>query len=221
MPAGDNSELEQYSFPAQAARANKFAPPPTDERLAAIAAFDYAYHFDAARYAALLRNYAEVRGVQRREGMVDDVVLSASGDIQALLLTSGEKIDGDFFIDCSGFRSRLLQGALGVAYRDWSHWLPCDRAMAVGCKRKEPLTPYTRSIARAAGWQWRIPLQHRVGNGYVYASAFTDAASAEQLLLQHIESEPLEEVRTLHFTTGHRELFWQNNCVALGLAAGF
>lgn len=219
--AGDKAPLQQYSFPAQAAMANKFAPPPTDERLAATAAFDYAYHFDAASYAALLRRYAEGRGVQRREGVVDEVVLSPGGDIQSLRLADGENIDGDFFIDCSGFRSRLLQGALGVNYRDWSYWLPCDRALAVGCKRTGPLTPYTRATARAAGWQWRIPLQHRVGNGYVYASAFTDAASAAQLLLQHLESEPLGDVRTLHFTTGHRELFWKNNCLALGLAAGF
>jgi tryptophan halogenase len=219
--AGDDSELHDYSFPAQAARHNRFAPPPDDERLARVAAFDYAYHFDASRYAMVLREYAEARGVQRIEGVVSDVVLAANGDIQSLRLADGDVIAGDFFIDCSGFRSRLLGGALAVAYHDWSHWLPCDSALTVACKRCEPLTPYTRATARDAGWQWRIPLQHRVGNGYVYASAFTDDASAERVLRQNLESEPLSEARRLCFTTGHRQSFWQNNCVALGLAAGF
>ena len=218
---GDPSALLDYSFPAQAAWANRFAPPPEDDRLAAVAAFDYAYHFDAARYATVLRDYAQARGATRIEGVVDQVKLAPDGNIQTLHLADGRTVKGDFFIDCSGFASRLLGDALGVAYRDWSEWLPCDRALAVGCQRREPLTPYTRATAREAGWQWRIPLQHRVGSGYVYASAFTDDASAERLLLQNLESEPLHEARKLRFTTGHRQVFWQNNCVALGLAAGF
>lgn len=217
---GEETALFDYSFSAQAAWQHRFAPPPQDAKLAAIAAFDYAYHFDAAAYAAQLRSYSESAGVKRIEGKVSDVSCAESG-IQALVLENGERVTGDFFIDCSGFTSRLLGGALQVDYRDWSHWLPCDRALAVPCERREALTPFTRATARSAGWQWRIPLQHRVGNGLVYASGFSDDETAAQTLLANLEAEPLSAPRPLRFLTGHRRHFWHKNCLALGLAAGF
>lgn len=219
---GDTAPLADYSFSAQAARHNRFAPPPDDPRLAAIAAFDYAYHFDASRYAALLQNYACKRGIEHIEGQVANVQLCPeSGDIQSLSLDNGQRVEADFFIDCTGFHGRLLHRELQVPYNDWSHWLPCNRALAVACERQDELSPYTRATARTAGWQWRIPLQHRVGNGLVYASDFISDDAAAQQLLQNLEGKALGEPRPLNFVTGHREHFWYKNCLALGLAAGF
>jgi tryptophan halogenase len=182
----------------------------------------HAFHFDAGLYARYLRQYAEARGVQRTEGMVVDVTLAAdTGDIKAVKLASGEAIGADFFIDCSGFRGLLIEQALKTGYEDWSHWLPCDRAMALPCERSGDFTPYTRSTARDAGWQWRIPLQHRTGNGYVYASAYTDDDTAEAVLRANLDGKTGANPLKIRYTTGIRKKFWNKNCVAIGLAAGF
>jgi tryptophan halogenase len=183
--------------------------------------YDYAYHFDAGLYGQYLRRYAEARGVVRHEGKVADVKLrGGDGFIERLTLEDGREIGADLFIDCSGFRG-LLIGALGTPYLDWTKWLPCDRAVAVPCALGGEFTPYTRSTAREAGWQWRIPLQHRIGNGYVYSSAHLSDEAAAETLLANLDGEALAEPRLLRFTTGRRETFWNKNCVALGLAAGF
>ena len=182
----------------------------------------YAYHFDAGLYAAYLRRYAEKMGVTRHEGIVRAVERDgASGDIAAITLDRGTRIAGDFFIDCTGFRALLLGEELGVGYRDWSKWLPCDRALAVPSERLPRLVPYTRATARASGWQWRIPLQHRTGNGHVYASAFVSDEEAAASLLQGLDTKALDDPRPLRFTTGRREAFWTHNCAAIGLSSGF
>lgn len=182
----------------------------------------YAYHFDAALYAAYLRRYAEARGVTRVEGKVACVERNGeSGDIAALVLEGERRIEGDFFIDCSGFRGLLIEGELGAGYEDWTHWLPCDRALAVPCASGGDFTPYTRSTARVAGWQWRIPLQHRIGNGYVYSSAHISDDEAAGALLANLDGAPEDDPRSLRFTTGMRKRHWVGNCLAIGLSAGF
>ncbi|MFA6118051.1 MAG: tryptophan halogenase family protein [Sphingomonas sp.] len=219
--AGETAPIEDWSMPYAAARRDRFAPPEAMKGEAAF--FKYAYHFDAGLYARYLRGYAEARGVRRREGRIADVELDPeSGNVASLTMQDGgEVIAGGFFIDCSGFVGLLISRALGVGYVDWSHLLPCDRAVAVGCERRGRMTPFTRSTARAAGWQWRIPLQHRIGNGHVYASAFISDDEAVATLLDNLDGAPLGEPRLLRFTTGHREKFWHRNVVAIGLAAGF
>lgn len=188
----------------------------------AMAGLAYAYHFDATRYALHLRDYAEARGVTRTEGMVESVERDgASGDITAITLDDGRRVAGDFFVDCTGFRALLLGGALGVGYQDWSHWLPCDRALAVPSERLPTLVPFTRATAKSAGWQWRIPLQHRTGNGHVYASGFTDDDPAADTLLAGLDTKPLGDPRPIRFTTGRREALWAQNCVSIGLSSGF
>lgn len=182
----------------------------------------YAYHFDAALYGGLLRRYAEARGVTRVEGKVAAVERGGeSGDIAALLLDDERRVAGDFFIDCSGFRGLLIAGELASGYDDWRHWLPCDRALAVPCVSGGDFTPYTRSTARAAGWQWRIPLQHRIGNGYVYSSAYISDDEAAAVLLDNLDGAPDGDLRPLRFATGMRRRQWIGNCLAIGLSAGF
>ncbi len=182
----------------------------------------YAYHFDATLYARYLRAFAEQRGVVRIEGIVRQVVLQPeSGLVRSVELESGESIAGDLFIDCTGFRGLLIEEALGTGYHDFTHWLPCDRALAVPCEKAGPPVPYTRSTARAAGWQWRIPLQHRTGNGYVYSSMYTSDDEAAATLLANLDGKALAEPKLLRFTTGRRKLCWNRNVVALGLASGF
>lgn len=182
----------------------------------------YAYHFDASRYALFLRAYAEGRGVTRTEGIVETVQRDGeSGDIASITLKGGKQVDGDFFIDCTGFRSVLMGETLGVGYEDWSKWLPCDRALAVPSERLETLVPYTRATARQAGWQWRIPLQHRTGNGHVYSSGFTSDEAAAETLMAGLDTKPLGDPRPIRFTTGRRQAFWTHNCVAIGLSSGF
>jgi tryptophan halogenase len=182
----------------------------------------YAYHFDASRYALFLRAYAEGRGVTRTEGIVESVQRDGeSGDLTGITLKGGKGVEGDFFIDCTGFRSLLLGETLGVGYRDWSKWLPCDRALAVPSERLPVLVPYTRATAKDAGWQWRIPLQHRTGNGHVYSSGFTSDAAAAETLMAGLETKPLGDPRPIRFTTGRREAFWAHNCAAIGLSSGF
>jgi tryptophan halogenase len=218
---GEVPGIEEYCVPAVAARFGKFAQPAADP--AAVASrLRYAYHFDASLYAAFLRGYAESRGVVRTEGKVRDVKLRGDdGFVQALLLESGERVEGDLFIDCSGFRGLIIGEALKAGYEDWSHWLPNDSAVAIQCESHGELTPYTRSTARTAGWQWRIPLQHRIGTGYVFSSRYLSDDEATATLLGDLESPPLVEPRILKFTGGRRKQFWSRNCVALGLASGF
>jgi tryptophan halogenase len=218
---GDQTPLQDYSMAWVAARAGKFDRPTRDPRLAQ-SSFDYAYHFDASLYAKFLRAYAEERGVRRIEGKVVEVTQNGeSGFLESVRLADGQVVEADFFIDCSGFRGLLIEGALKTGYEDWTHWLPCDRAVAVPCKRADEFTPYTRSTAREAGWQWRIPLQHRVGNGYVFSSRFISEADAEAALIANLESAPLAQPRLIRFVTGRRKLHWNRNCVAIGLASGF
>jgi len=182
----------------------------------------YAYHFDASRYALFLREYAEGRGVVRTEGIVESVQRDGeSGDITAITLKGGKQVAGDFFIDCTGFRALLLGETLGVGYQDWSKWLPCNRALAVPSERLPTLVPYTRATAKDAGWQWRIPLQHRTGNGYVYSSGFTSDDKAAETLLAGLDTRALGDPRPIRFTTGRREAFWAHNCAAIGLSSGF
>ncbi len=213
--------LADYSLNDRAARAAKmevWRPQPGEPA----PDMPRAYHFDAALYADHLRRYAEARGVSRIEGRIATVERNAStGDIAALLLGGERRVEGDFFIDCTGFRSLLIGDALGSPFTDWSEWLPCDRAIAVACRAQGEFTPYTRAIARSAGWQWRIPLQHRVGNGLVHCSAFLSEDEATAALLSSLEGEAAAEPRTLRFTTGMRAEQWSHNCLALGLAAGF
>jgi tryptophan halogenase len=212
--------LQDFSYSVVAARNDKFEFP--NEDLKSIrATYAYAYHFDAGLYAAFLRTWAIERGVHRIEGQVCDIARHASGDIQELTLKSGERVAGDLFIDCSGFRSLLLGGVMGVAWQDWTHWLPCDRAFAVPSKRAGALTPYTRATARRAGWTWRIPLQHRTGNGYVFSSRFISDEEARESLLAIVGGAAQGEPRLLRFLPGRREKAWAGNCVAIGLASGF
>jgi tryptophan halogenase len=213
--------LDEYAMAWAAASRGRFDKPSRDPRHIA-STFDYAYHFDAGLYAAYLREVAQGRGVRRLEGRIVGVDLrGADGFVEAVRLADGRAVAGDLFIDCSGFRGLLIEGALHTGYEDWSGFLPCDRAMAVPSAPDGDPAPYTRSTARAAGWQWKIPLQHRVGNGYVYASAYLSDDEAASTLLAHLDGPALAEPRALRFVTGRRKRFWHRNVVALGLASGF
>ena len=221
--AGKAQDIGAYSLNTVAAPRGRFMPSASDAPPGSpLANVAYAYHFDAGKYARFLRGYAEQRGVHRTEGKVARTVLHPdSGFVEAIVLESGECIEGELFIDCSGFRGLLIEQALHTGYLDFSHWLPCDRALAVACERVGPPTPYTRASARPAGWQWRIPLQHRTGNGYVYSSAHVSDDEAAATLLGHLDGKPMGEPRLLRFTTGVRRQAWNRNVVALGLAGGF
>ncbi len=215
------SGIDDYNLCATMANKEKFARPVPDPS-SVLSQITYAYHFDAGLYAAYLRRYAEARGVRRVEGKVASVPLRATdGFIEAVVLADGRRLEGDLFIDCSGFRGLLIEGALNSGYEDWTHWLPCDRALAVPSANIGPPKPYTRAIAREGGWQWRIPLQHRTGNGYVYCSQFISDEQAADTLLSNLEGPALADPRPLRFTTGRRRKMWNRNCVALGLASGF
>ncbi len=214
--------LEDYSINTTACRHDKFMRAVTDRPNSPLADIAYAYHFDASLYARFLRRYAEARGVQRIEGKVVDVQLHPeTGFVESVQLERGERIAGQLFIDCSGFRGLLIEQALETGYIDWTHWLPCDRALAVPCASAGPTTPYTRSTARGAGWQWRIPLQHRIGNGYVYSSRFISDDEAAATLLANLDGEALADPRLLRFVAGKRRKFWNRNVVAIGLSSGF
>ncbi|RZM35475.1 MAG: tryptophan 7-halogenase [Sphingomonas sp.] len=208
--------LDAYSPSAVAAYLHKFGRPSGQQPLA------YAYHFDAGLYAAFLRRHAEAGGVTRIEGRIIGADRDPdTGHVSAVRLDDGRSVDGDLFIDCSGFRSLLLGETMSVPFEDWSHWLPCDRAVAVATEPSAPLLPYTRATARSAGWQWRIPLQHRTGNGHVYASEHMSDDEASALLLANLDSKPTADPRQLRFKAGRRTKMWEGNVVALGLAGGF
>lgn len=221
--AGKAANIGAYSLNTAAAPRGKFMTSASDvSATSPLANIAYAYHFDAGLYARYLREYAQARGVRRTEGrVVNSILRTVDGFIEAVVLESGERIDGDLFIDCSGFRGLLIEEALHAGYQDWTHWLPCDRAVAVPCENVGPPTPYTRSTARTAGWQWRIPLQHRTGNGYVYSSAHISDDEAAASLLKNLDGRALADPRFLKFTTGMRKKIWSKNCVAIGLASGF
>ncbi|MES2150938.1 MAG: tryptophan halogenase family protein [Pseudomonadota bacterium] len=213
--------LDAYSMAWAAASRGRFDKPTRDPR-SVLSTFDYAYHFDATLYARFLRTLSESRGVRRVEGKITHAAQRPEdGFITKVCLADGREVAGDLFIDCSGFRALLIEQTLHTGYDDWSHWLPCDRAMAVPCAPAGVLQPFTRSTARAAGWQWRIPLQHRTGNGYVYSSAFLGDDEAASVLLANLDGAALADPRALRFTTGRRKKSWNKNVVALGLASGF
>lgn len=219
--AGCAYSYEDWSVATVMARQNRFTPPVGD-RPSAANAFSYAFHFDAGLYAAYLRDYAMQRGAQRIEGTIVDVQLRPEdGFVAALKLRDGRRIDGDLFIDCSGFRGLLIEGVMKAGYDDWSAWLPCNSALAVPSARLGKLTPYTTCTARSAGWQWRIPLQHRTGNGHVYCNSFATDGEAAKVLLDNLDSEALDTPRQLRFTAGRRRECWLKNVVAIGLASGF
>jgi len=220
--AGRASGLEDYSINIAAARANKFMRAKKDMGASPLAEIAHAYHFDANLYAGYLRRYAEARGVRRIEGRIRSVGTRVdNGFVDALVLEDGQRIEGDLFIDCTGFRGLLIEQTLKTGYEDWTHWLPADRAWAVPCASVEPLTPYTRSTAHTAGWQWRIPLQHRTGNGHVFSSAFIKEDEAARVLMERLDGQALAEPRMLKFVTGKRKKLWNKNVVAVGLASGF
>lgn len=215
LDKGIPSDFGEYCFELQAAKANKFG-------LTKELPINYAYHLDATVYAKYLRQFSEKLGVTRIEGKIETVDKNPiNGYITTLNLDSGKRIDGDFFIDCTGFRGLLIEQALHTGYEDWSHWLPCDSAVAVQTESTTGAIPFTRSIAHDSGWQWRIPLQHRIGNGLVYCSRYISDADATNTLLNNIEGERITEPRVIKFKTGKRRKGWNKNCVALGLSSGF
>jgi tryptophan 7-halogenase len=213
--------IDDYSIQAKAAEAGKFMRP-VDAGNSPLSNITYAFHFDAGLYALYLREYAEAAGVVRKEGKITQVVQRGDdGFIEAVVLEDGTRIEADLFIDCSGFHGLLIEGTMKAGYTDWSHWLPCNSAVAVPCESVADITPYTRSTARNAGWQWRIPLQHRTGNGYVYCSDYISDEEAAATLLANLDGKPLADPRFIKFTTGHRNQYWMKNCVAIGLSSGF
>ena len=217
---GKAADLDEYCMAWAAAKLGRFERPHQDPR-SVLSTFLYAYHFDAGLYARFLRGYAEKRGVRRVEATVQSVAQNAeSGFIDSLTLDTGETIDGELFIDCSGLRGLLIEQTLKTGFESWSHWFPCDRAVALPTTNTD-LTPYTRSTAHAAGWQWRIPLQHRTGNGHVYASSFISDDEAAATLLKHVDGKPLADPRIIRFQTGCRRLHWNKNVIAIGLSSGF
>jgi tryptophan halogenase len=220
--AGKAPDLENYSINRMAAKAHKFMRPPADMPNSPLSEINYAFHLDAGLYARYLRKYSEALGVQRTEGKIVDVQLRADdGHVDAVVMENGERIAGDLFIDCSGFRALLIEGALKTGFEDWSDYLPCDRAWAVPCELTGELPPYTRATARPAGWQWRIGLQHRTGNGHVYSSRHMSDDEAAGILMGSLDGKALAEPRMLKFKAGKRKQVWNKNVVAVGLSSGF
>lgn len=217
---GKAGSLDEYCMAWAAAKLGRFAQPQQDPR-SVLSTYLYAYHFDASLYARFLREFSEGRGVRRIEGKVRAVEQHPqSGFVERLLLESGEVVEGELFVDCSGLRALLIEQTLKSGFEDWSHWLPCDRAWAVPCENTD-LTPYTRSTAHAAGWQWRIPLQHRTGNGHVYSSKLLGDDEAAAVLLRNLDGKSLAEPRQVRFTAGCRKVHWNKNVIAIGLSSGF
>ena len=217
----EKRDVGEFCMAWAAARANKFEPPMADSRNIR-SRHDYAYHFDAMAYARFLRGYSEARGVTRHEGRVADVTRDPqSGHVTSVTTDDGRTFDGDLYIDCTGFRGLLIEGAMEAGYEDWSNYLPVDRAVAAQCAPNGPTLSYTRAIAHRAGWQWRIPLQHRTGNGHVYCSDFETDDDALKTLLDNMDGPPTTEPKQLRFKTGMRKKQWVGNVVAIGLSAGF
>jgi tryptophan halogenase len=220
--SGSVKHFDHYAINCAAARSNKFSEPDPRKPNSPLADIDYAFQFDASLFAAHLRKLAESRGVERIEGRIERVTLRPeNGFVDQLVLTDGRVVGGELFVDCSGMRALLIGGALGVGFEDWRQWLPCDRALAVPCESVSELTPYTRSTAHGAGWQWRIPLQHRTGNGHVYSSAHLGDEEAAAILLANLDGKPLRDPLPVRFTPGKRIRAWEKNVVAIGLASGF
>lgn len=212
---------QDFSFPSVAALDHKFAPPPNQENLRAVASYQYAYHLDALAYASFLKKRCLQQGVNLIENKLHRVVLDQhSGNIDYLELDNQKRVQADFYMDCTGFK-RLLMGALGSGLVDWSQHLPCDRAIALPSEADRALRPYTTAKALSSGWSWHIPLQHRMGNGYVYSSAHIADEDAEAELRSALLTAPKGDAKIIQFETGHLEKFWRGNCLALGLAAGF
>lgn len=220
---GDRRPIQAFNVETMAAHFGRFIRS-SDVRREDVPPVNYAYHINATAYAAFLRQYAEKRGVVRQEGRINDVKLEGeSGFVSSIVLESGQEIAGDLFVDCSGFRGLLIEQALETGYEEWTHWLPCNRAVALPCNRDDggPPPPFTRATAHSAGWQWQVPLQTRNGNGHVYCDAFMEADEATDILINNIAGVPTAEPNHLRFVTGRRNKFWNKNVVALGLAAGF
>ena len=223
---GQAGDIALYNAETMAARVSRFARVRPEGPMPGI---NYAFQFDASLYAAYLRRFSEKRGVVRKEGKVVKVNQDPmSGNVTSLQLENGSEVKGDFFIDCSGFRGLLIEQTLKSGYEDWSKWLPCNRAAAVPCERVmnedgtfAPITPYTRATARESGWQWRIPLQHRTGNGYVFCNDYISEDEACEKLLTRLDGKEMRDPKVLRFVTGHRKKMWNKNVVALGLASGF
>ena len=214
-------DISAWSMSAVAAQLGRFARPAPDTK-PPFGQLLYAFQFDASLYAKFLRSYAEPRGVRRIEGKVVDATLRAGdGFVESVTLADGQQVAGDLFIDCSGFRGLLIEQKLETGYEDWTHWLPCDRAIAAPTSYSGGPDPFTRATAHESGWQWRIPLQHRMGNGHVYSSAHISDEDAEQVLRDNLEGELLDEPRRLRFTTGRRKQAWSRNVVSMGLSSGF
>lgn len=218
---GMSYDFWDFSLAYQAAVQHKFAHLNKIDGVN-LPGLSYAYHFDAGLYAQFLRQFSENLGVRRVEGKVSQVLRHAdSGDIASLVLQDGQQIHGDLFLDCSGLHALLIEKTLNTGFEDWSHWLPADSALAVPCAAVEPIMPYTKSIAHAKGWQWRIPLQHRIGNGFVYSSKYCTDEEAKATLLANLDGEPLAEPRKISFKTGRRRKQWNHNVVSIGLSSGF
>lgn len=219
---GKAPDLEAYSINRMACHADRFMRPATDMPNSPLSEIVYAFHFDASLYAQFLRGYAEARGVRRTEGRIQEVERDpVTGMLSSVRLQSGQQVSGDLFIDCSGFRSLLLGQTLGVPYEDWSEWLPMNRAVAVPCEPAGRFTPYTRATAHGAGWQWRIPLQHRTGNGHVFCKEFMSEDEATQILLNNLDGPARADPRVIQFVTGKRQRCWDRNVIAVGLSSGF
>ena len=220
--AGKAPDLEQYSINRMASKAGKFMRATNQHGNSPLADIVHAFHLDAGLYARYLRGYAEAHGVQRTEGKVTDVIVrDADGHIEAVVMENGERIAGELFLDCTGFRGLLIEQTLKTGFEDWSHWLPCDRAYAVPCELGPELLPYTRATARPAGWQWRIGLQHRTGNGHVFSSKYMSDDEAASILMSSLDGKALAEPKLLRFTAGKRKQVWNKNVVAIGLSSGF
>jgi len=219
---GGARHFDDFALNSRAGMANKFCFPDPANPQSPISGLDFAYQFDALQFARYLRERSEPMGVERIEGRIVDVVLdSDNGHVAHVVMADGRTVDGDLFVDCSGMRGLLIGQALGIGYEDWNHWLLNDRALAVPCERVEPLTPYTRVTARDHGWQWRIPLQHRTGNGHVYSSSHISDDEAASVLLANLDGKPLADPRPVRFRPGKRHRAWEKNVVAIGLSAGF
>lgn len=219
---GKAADLAHFSINTAAAQRSKMLRTVTDMPGSPLSDIISAFHFDASLYAKFLREYSEKRGVMRTEGKIVNTLLrNSDGFIETVVLESGERISGDFFIDCSGIRGLLIEQTLKTGFEDWSHWLPCNRAIAVPCESAGAFLPLTRSTAHSAGWQWRIPLQHRIGNGHVYSSKFMSDDEATAILLNNLDGKQIAEPRHIRYVPGKRKKVWNKNCLAIGLSGGF